>query len=498
MLFSPLPLSSLPAWCKLNNVDFLDTIVSSSKICLQGENTSLPNGIITTKTLSSVDAHELPTLLDIPSDLILGKDFLLEMERVDSHFKQLREAVGGKSIREDAKLFLLLQMTIARNNTNEQPEIALNIGVNNPWSEYIRFLPEKIPVPTMWTEDEKTLLNGTSLENSLVNKMVALSRDFENLREKTIEIPWCHSCWWKEDGPLKPLLLSDWIRVDAWYRSRCLEIETGEEVMVPVLDMVNHSFTPNAHWEHTSNGNAILVLVPDILLDEGTEITISYGVKSDAENLFNYGFIDAEVPLTSLILEVEPIATDPLRVAKVAAFGKRPSVQIFGHSNGETSWDCPFIYLACLNEEDGLEFKTVQKVDGSQSLKVFWQNADVTESTDQFERLISGHEREDILRFRALNLIRDRIELQLERLQASEEIVETLVNGEMVDPNTQANALELRQIETDVLGVAYGAINEEISDLSKVSSISQLLTSVQVDTKHDDPSAESNEEDDFS
>lgn len=164
MHFAPLPLSSLPAWCKLNNVDFLDTIVSSSKICLQGENTSLPNGIITTKTLSSVDVHDLPTLLDIPSDIILGKDFLLEMERVDSHFKQLREAVGGKSIREDAKLFLLLQMTIARNNTNVQPETTLNIGVNNPWSEYIRFLPEKIPVPTMWTEEEKTLLSGTSLE----------------------------------------------------------------------------------------------------------------------------------------------------------------------------------------------------------------------------------------------------------------------------------------------------------------------------------------------
>lgn len=35
---------------------------------------------------------------------------------------------------------------------------------STPWSEYIRFLPQHIPVPTMWTDPERLLLNGTSLE----------------------------------------------------------------------------------------------------------------------------------------------------------------------------------------------------------------------------------------------------------------------------------------------------------------------------------------------
>jgi hypothetical protein len=51
-----------------------------------------------------------------------------------------------------------MQITIASSNG------ALNVGVSNPWSEYVKMLPSNVPVPTMWTEEERTLLAGTSLE----------------------------------------------------------------------------------------------------------------------------------------------------------------------------------------------------------------------------------------------------------------------------------------------------------------------------------------------
>lgn len=35
---------------------------------------------------------------------------------------------------------------------------------STPWTEYLRFLPSDVPVPTLWSEEEKRLLNGTSLE----------------------------------------------------------------------------------------------------------------------------------------------------------------------------------------------------------------------------------------------------------------------------------------------------------------------------------------------
>lgn len=54
-----------------------------------------------------------------------------------------------------------MQMTIA---SWDDP---VGVGVSNPWTEYVKMLPSNVPVPTAWTEDQRTLLAGTSLEVSL-------------------------------------------------------------------------------------------------------------------------------------------------------------------------------------------------------------------------------------------------------------------------------------------------------------------------------------------
>jgi hypothetical protein len=38
------------------------------------------------------------------------------------------------------------------------------VGLSNPWTEYVKMLPNDVPVPTMWTEEERSMLIGTSLE----------------------------------------------------------------------------------------------------------------------------------------------------------------------------------------------------------------------------------------------------------------------------------------------------------------------------------------------
>ena len=47
------------------------------------------------------------------------------------------------------------------------PEFGQVVGVSNPWTEYVKMLPSLIPLPTMWTEEERVLLVGTSLEVGL-------------------------------------------------------------------------------------------------------------------------------------------------------------------------------------------------------------------------------------------------------------------------------------------------------------------------------------------
>jgi hypothetical protein len=59
-------------------------------------------------------------------------------------------------------LFLLMQITIA------SPDHGQNVGLSNPWTEYVKMLPSEVPVPTLWNEGEQeVLLQGTSLEVSL-------------------------------------------------------------------------------------------------------------------------------------------------------------------------------------------------------------------------------------------------------------------------------------------------------------------------------------------
>lgn len=48
--------------------------------------------------------------------------------------------------------------------TITSPDVSHSIGVSNPWTEFVKMLPSEVPVPTLWTEQERVFLVGTSLE----------------------------------------------------------------------------------------------------------------------------------------------------------------------------------------------------------------------------------------------------------------------------------------------------------------------------------------------
>lgn len=61
----------------------------------------------------------------------------------------------AQSTRGDILLYLISHLAQGRAPAGLTP---------TPWTQYIRFLPRPVPVPTMWSCGEKQLLNGTSLE----------------------------------------------------------------------------------------------------------------------------------------------------------------------------------------------------------------------------------------------------------------------------------------------------------------------------------------------
>lgn len=258
--------------------------------------------------------------------------------------------------------------------------------------------------------------------------------------------------------------MRDWVWLDALYRSRSLELPKSGESLVPCLDLVNHSHQHTAYFEENSKDEVVLLLRDGANVASGTEVTINYGEsKSAAEMLFSYGFTDPDATRQGLSLPMKLMTDDPLLKAKLHAFGKAPTLEIREDENGIPDWSAPFVYLMCLNEEDGLDFRILQETDGSQQLKMFWQERDVTDTPNAFKELISGHELQHIFELRAITVIIEMVEEQLERLDVSGRSSDI---PEVVRADTLRAAIQLRNIETALLRRALETLNNEVSQTS--------------------------------
>lgn len=167
-------------------------------------------------------------------------------------------------------ILLLVQMT------HNSLQGSQRVGVSNPWTEYVKFLPSTFSLTTFWSEEEQELLRGTSLEAATEAKLNALQKEFEYLQQATEDISWCKNSWWSEgEGSIT---LDDWKYVDAAYRSRMLDLPGSGHSMVPCVDMVNHVAGPavKALYDADSDGNAILQLRRTATLRAGEEVTITY------------------------------------------------------------------------------------------------------------------------------------------------------------------------------------------------------------------------------
>lgn len=291
-------------------------------------------------------------------------------------------------------------------------------------------------------------------------KLTELTREFDHFREATGEL----SSWgdvWKN----RSLGLRDWILADAWYRSRCLDLPKSGTAMVPVVDMANHSPTPMARYDESDDHEAILALRHDGSIAPNDEVTITYGEdKSAAEILFSYGFIDTEDSKRHLVLPVPTLDDDPLLRAKLYSFGKPPMAELWLEDE-KALWKSPFAYFMCLNEEDGLEFRTLQEVSGARQLRVFWQEEDVTDRVNDFEHLVADHPLGAVFRLRVVAVVEELAGTHLEGMKlaaasAEDEMLREIHGEPRRDCAILAEAL--RDAESLVLDALLAALQEEV------------------------------------
>ncbi|KAI8339912.1 hypothetical protein BC941DRAFT_418911 [Chlamydoabsidia padenii] len=206
------------------------------------------------------------------------------------------------------------------------------------------------------------LLEGTSLASSIRAKRTSLQREWQRLRDL---VSW-------------DLTLEDWIYADVLVWSRVVGLADEEGLaMIPFFDFANHRMDPNLRWQLSSD-NSGLDLVPfDTPISSGEELCLSYGDKSNQELLFLHGFTLADNPTQGQVtLSLGPFLNpgmdqdsalkwqwmqqqDDPPFKPILVLAQPNSDAVFGHS-GWTGHSICMMYLAVLDQEDGLELNVIK------------------------------------------------------------------------------------------------------------------------------------------
>ncbi|KAL6708561.1 hypothetical protein ACN47E_002542 [Coniothyrium glycines] len=450
------PIDTLPRWAAFHGVTFNGINIGP----LPGfENRG--STVIADHTLEGGIAEPL---IVVPKELILSRENIDLFAKSDRHLQNLLDALGdfGRTTRGAILTFLLFQATLCCPSTK-------NIGVLNPLTEYIKYLPDEL-LPTFWTEEEQEIFQGTTLRPAIRAKLNSLLREFETLRTATASIDWCSKYWWDEDHGL--LTFDDWMCVDAMYRSRALEFPGTGDCMMPCIDMANHASgnATAAFYETNNGGSGLLLLREGKIIEAGEEITITYGDdKGACENIFSYGFLEESMSSAKVMfLDLDIPDDDPLRPAKIYVSTVAPGFRLFEDTKG-VSWESDFVWLAVVNEEDGLDFRVKQTIDGKREIQALWKEQEF--DTSQLKRLLQEDPAWDIFQLRATVLLQNRVETQIQVLDKAQ--------GIQREPTVRDGpwklAERLRALELDMLVRAKFALDDEKTVLLQSEAVREYL-----------------------
>lgn len=141
--------------------------------------------------------------------------------------------------------------------------------------------------------------------------------------------------------------------------------------------------------------------------------------------VFSYGFIEESMTSArELFLDLEIPDDDPLKRAKKFISTSAPGFRLVDKADG-ISWESDYVWLSCVNEEDGLDFRVLQTNDGNRELKAFWKEEELRDST-QLKDALEADPMWEVFRLRATALVQDRIEAQARLLFGSDEEIRTM------------------------------------------------------------------------
>ena len=183
--------------------------------------------------------------------------------------------------------------------------------------------------------------------------------------------------------------------------------------------------------------------------------------------IHSYGFLEeGMVTARDIFVDLSIPDDDPLKGAKWAVSSCAPGVRIMV-SGDKIHWESEFIWIICLNEEDGLLFRIAQTVEGDQELQVTWKGQSLSD-TSQLRGLLKTDPLWDLYHLRAIAYIQERIEKQQRFMSKSQESLLPKSNEAHPDirEGPRVMALGLRELEAKLLLQACEYFEAEVNSPS--------------------------------
>ncbi|KAJ8100546.1 hypothetical protein POJ06DRAFT_106647 [Lipomyces tetrasporus] len=367
--------SLLLSWAKLQDIDIHKSIqIKSTPQAGLGIFYSGSDPLVTSED------EEPSTLMSVPKKVILTAENIRTFAL--SYGTTLQELLKSGDEEETlSQRATILRFLLFSLHQFEAPKLQKIARASNCYAAYLDFMPSPLsrqsddaqklltalslsdslpPPPTFWTPGQISKTVGTSLYSPLAAKVRLLSSEFEQFSSQWQDV------FEKIDGACEndvEISFEEYVRADWLVASRLMELPMGDELnigIIPLIDFANHS-TPchiNAQYEITDDAVKLVSLPGRVAPDD--ELLISYGPsKGSSEILFTYGFlIDSEdAGRESVKMRVRDGGVLQL------VYG-RPPVAEFVVSDGEVTWECEFLWLLCVTEEDGFEVSVAQQVEG--------------------------------------------------------------------------------------------------------------------------------------
>lgn len=153
----------------------------------------------------------------------------------------------------------------------------------------------------LWPETDLEILKGSSFLWELTNEKMVFAHEYDHLAKI--------APWFAEKVSITRYVYS---RLAVMSRSFTITNAHGEKeiIMVPVMDMFNHSSNKNVEWGYNDEKKTFcLTTIADIKM--GETINSSYGMRPNSDFFMHYGFLDTtnERKKIAALLNLE--ANDP-------------------------------------------------------------------------------------------------------------------------------------------------------------------------------------------